>query len=389
MISSKLVISGLQIYTDAGVLQNDSLVIEGETIKRIGHPFAEVGAQEHTFPSTYHLIPGRIDLHIHGAGGVDVMDSTPEALQTLCLRLPEEGVTSFLATTMTAENKRIEQALSNVGKYIKEKKGNGAEILGVHLEGPFLSLKQAGAHPHAYIQPVDHLLFKRWQALSEDTIRLVTLAPEMDGTLSFIGYLRENGVVASLGHSHATYEQAIAGIEAGATHVTHLFNAMRGLHHRDPGVVGAALLHEGVKAELIADGLHVRWEVINMALRIKGQHGFILVTDAIRAKCMGDGIYDLGGQEVHVTDGKAALKDGTLAGSVLKMDEAARKMMEHSSCTLADTILMSSVNPAKQLGLYHRKGSITVGKDADLVVLDEEYRVVMTLCKGRVVFRGP
>lgn len=380
------VIRGLQIYTEIGVIQNGSLVIEGKTIKSIDHSFPESSSREVTFPSTYHLIPGRIDLHIHGAGGADVMDGTIEALQIISSRLPAEGVTSFLATTMTEETRKIEKALYNVGQYIKEKKGRGAEILGVHLEGPFLSPLQAGAHPRSLLQKADISVFKHWQTLSEDKIRLVTLAPEMDGASEFIKFLRTNGIVASLGHSHATYEQAIAGMEAGATHVTHLFNAMGGLHHRNPGVVGAALLHEEVKAELIADGFHVCGEMINLAYRLKGQHGLILVTDAMRAKCMGDGVYDLGGQEVYVTGGKAALKDGTLAGSVLKMDEAVRKMMENTSCTLADTLHMCSVNPAKQLGLYDRIGSITVGKDADLVVLDGKYRVVMTVCKGNVVF---
>lgn len=387
MQDKQWVIRGLQIYTEVGVIQNGSLVIEGETIKSIGHSFPETGTKGISFPSTYHLIPGRMDLHIHGAGGADVMDGTTEALHILSRRLLEEGVTSFLATTMTEENEKIEKALYNVGQFIKEKKGKGAEILGVHLEGPFLSLLQAGAHPRSHIQKADISLFKHWQILSENTIRLVTLAPERDGAIPLIKYLRENGVVASMGHSHATYEQAIAGMKAGVTHVTHLFNAMGGLHHRNPGVVGAALLHEEVKAELIPDGFHVCWEMINLAYRLKGRQGLILVTDAMRAKCMGDGVYDLGGQEVHVTGGKAALKDGTLAGSVLTIDEAVRKMMENTSCTLADTLLMCSVNPAKQLGLYHRKGSITVGKEADLVVLDEKYRVVMTICKGNVVFQ--
>lgn len=383
---NRLAISGLNIYTEAGVLEKESLVIENGIIKSIGHYSRDSATRVISFPPNYHLVPGRIDLHIHGAGGADVMDGTREALATLASHLPAEGITGFLATTMTAEKSVIEKAIANAGKYMAAQDERGAEMLGIHLEGPFLSLLQAGAHPLSYIVKADLNLFDHWQTLASGGIRIVTLAPEMDGAIPFIRYLHSKGVVASIGHSHGTYEQAIEGMRAGATQVTHLFNAMRGLHHRDPGVVGAALLNDKVKAEIIVDGFHVRKEMVKFSYRLKGRDGIILVTDAMRAKCMGDGEYELSGQPVYVTGGKAALKNGTLAGSVLKMDEAIRNIMENTGCTLEDTIVMASVNPAKQIHVFHRKGSIKVGKDADLVILNEDYQVAMTLCRGRVVY---
>ncbi len=230
-------------------------------------------------------------------------------------------------------------------------------------------------------------MFKKWQTVSKNHIKLVTLAPERDGGLELTAYLRDTGVIASIGHSDAKYEEAVEGIKAGITHATHLFNGMRGLHHREPGVVGAVLLHEQVKTELIVDGIHVRPEMVKLVFRQKGKEGIILVTDAMRAKCLGSGIYQLGGQEVFVSDQQATLKDGTLAGSILKMKDAARNMMSFTNCTLEEVIYMSSTNPAKQLNVFDRKGSIKVGKDADLVLLDKNNQVVMTFCRGELAYK--
>ena len=339
-------------------------------------------------PDSYHVIPGMIDVHIHGADGADTMDGTYQSMKRIANVLPQEGVTSFLATTMTQTRDKIEYALQNAGQYLQSEQPNGhAELLGVHLEGPFISANKSGAQPVEAIMKPDLQLFLRWQEIALESIKLVTIAPELEGSLEVIRYLSKHGVIASIGHSDATYEEVVKGIEAGASHVTHLFNGMRGLHHREPGVVGAALLHDELITELIADGIHIRPELVKLAYLQKGRERVILITDAMRAKCLGEGLYDLGGQKVTVQGGRAILYDGTLAGSVLKMMDAARNMIEYTGCSIQDVLYMTSVNPAKQLHLFNRKGSLSPGKDADLVVLDERLEVVMTYCRGQLAYR--
>lgn len=341
-------------------------------------------------------VPGFIDLHIHGAAGADVMDATPEALATMARALPQEGTTAFLATTITAPAERIETALANVDRYLREAKaadgreqGNRgeAEILGIHLEGPFISKKHAGAQPLDSIVPGDIALFRRWQQISGRRIRLVTLAPEEEGILPLIEALREEGVIASIGHTDADYDQVGKAVEAGATHVTHLFNTMTGLHHRKPGTVGAALTSTALMVELIVDGIHVHPAAISLTYKAKGKEGITLITDAMRAKCLKNGIYDLGGQRVFVSDGKATLSDGTLAGSLLKLDQGVRNMVRFSGCALEEAVFMASYNPAKELGILNRKGSLAIGKDADLVLLNSKGEVEATFCRGHLAYK--
>jgi N-acetylglucosamine-6-phosphate deacetylase len=231
-------------------------------------------------------------------------------------------------------------------------------------------------------------LFKKWQNIAQGSIRVVTMAPELEEGFKLAVYLKETGVVVSIGHSDALYEEAAEAIQKGVTHCTHLFNGMRGLHHREPGVAGAVLLHDEVRCELISDGIHVRPEIIRLVYQIKGKDGIILITDAMRAKCLGQGIYDLGGQQVTVDHSKATLADGTLAGSILKMNNAVKNIMQFTGCSLVDAIQMAAANPAKQLGIFDRKGSISVGKDADIVVLDDSFEIAMTICRGNVAYAG-
>lgn len=339
-------------------------------------------------PPSWAIVPGMIDVHIHGAAGADTMDATEEALEIMARALPAEGTTAFLATTMTQDQELIERALKNTALYIEGKNEAGkAEVLGIHLEGPFISEVRAGAQPPGAIRLPDVALFREWQELAGGAIRLVTLAPEQVGGLELAAYLKQTGVVASIGHSDATYEQTVDAIKAGVTHATHLYNGMRGMHHREPGVVGAVLLRDEIKVEMIVDGVHACPEMIDLAYRLKKAEGIILVTDAMRAKCLGDGHYTLGGQDVQVEDGKAILEDGTLAGSNLKMKDAAQNMMSFTKCTLEDVIRMTAENPAKQLGFWNRKGSLRAGKDADFVVLDEEMQVRMTFCRGKLAYQ--
>ncbi|MDN3018855.1 N-acetylglucosamine-6-phosphate deacetylase [Paenibacillus sp. BSR1-1] len=386
-----ILLKGIRVYSDDQIIEDGYIKIENEKIIELG-TLSELTNEDNyqiiELLGHFKAVPGFIDVHIHGVAGADTMDATSEALDTMVRALPQEGTTSFLATTMTQEGKQIEQALINAGNYIKNQYPQGtAEILGIHLEGPFVNAKMAGAQPIQHIVDPDLDLFKEWQRLSNRSIKLVTLAPEQPGGLEMIRYLKENGVIASLGHTNATYEQVEDAIVAGANHVTHLFNQMRGLHHREPGVVGAAFLHDELKAEIIVDGVHVRPEMVHLAYKQKRSDGLLLITDSMRAKCLKNGMYDLGGQEVTVQDGKATLATGTLAGSILKLGHAVKNILTYTGCSLEEAIEMASVNPAKQLNIFERKGSIAAGKDADIVILDDKMEVVMTFCRGTLAYK--
>ncbi len=386
-----ILLKGIEIYTDNNVIKNGYIKIRDQKIVEIGtldELFDVKDFEIIEVPTYFKAVPGFIDMHIHGVNGADTMDATKEALETMVTALPKEGTTSFLATTMTQENKKIEEALINTGKYIGEQSNHGkAEILGLHLEGPFVNAKKAGAQPLQHIIDPNLALFKEWEKLSMGTIKLVTLAPEQPGGLEMVRYLKENGIIASIGHTDATFEEVNEAINAGVNHVTHLFNQMRGLHHREPGVVGAAFLRKELIAEIIVDGVHVHPEMVNLAYKNKQSEGLILITDSMRAKCLKNGMYDLGGQEVIVQDGKAVLADGTLAGSILKLGHAVKNILTFTGCSLTEAIKMASANPAKQLNVFDRKGSIAIGKDADIVILDDNMDVFMTFCRGTLAYK--
>ncbi|SMO52336.1 N-acetylglucosamine-6-phosphate deacetylase [Melghirimyces algeriensis] len=386
------ILRDVTVYTENGVIEEGYVLVAGKAIQAVGpmdklDSFQHMDAQILSLPG-YHLIPGMIDIHIHGVAGADVMDATPEALETIAAALPQEGTTSFLGTTITNAPDKIERALVNAADYRKHQQDSGmAEMLGVHLEGPFISEKRAGAQPLEHILAPDLSLLKRFYHLSDECIRIVTLAPEKEGAAQMIRWLRDQGVIASVGHSDALYEEVDQAISEGAAHVTHLYNGMRGIHHREPGVVGAALLRNELTAELIADHIHCRPEMLELAFRMKTKERLILITDAIRAKCLRNGTYDLGGQSVTVKGEKATLSDGTLAGSILKMGHALQNMMRSTGCTMEDLVYMTSSNPARQLGVFDRKGSIAPGKDADLVILNPDHEVAMTYCRGQLAYQ--
>jgi N-acetylglucosamine-6-phosphate deacetylase len=376
-----------KVLSEQGLIEKGFIYIKDGKIAETGlvsSMTADYGdAEVIDLPENSTVVPGFIDVHIHGAGGADTMDATIDALNTMASVLPQEGTTSFLATTITQEKDEIIKALKNAEDYISNHNAPGkAEVIGVHLEGPFINESRKGAQPADHIIAPDIELFAKMQEAAGGHIRLVTLAPEKENGYEFIKYLSENDVIASIGHSDATYGQMAVAVKAGATHVTHLFNGMRGIHHRDPGVAGAALLFDELKIEIIADGIHVVPEMIDLSIRAKGTDGVILITDSMRAKCLKNGTYDLGGQEVSVANGKALLADGTLAGSILKMKDSLKNMMEFSHISLEEAVKLASENPAKQLKMFDRKGSIAEGKDADLVILDENYDVSMAYCRG-------
>ena len=381
-----IILSGGQVYAEHEIFFHSSVVMRAGKIVGIEDQKNRSG-DIHKFPENFHIIPGFIDLHIHGAGGSDVMDGTPLALETISQSLASKGTTSFLATTMTASVSDIEKALVNVKNSMQRSQSLGAQIIGVHLEGPFLSPKKSGAQREDDFLSPNKNYIEHWQSISDHAIKLVTLAPELSGAREFIEFLVSQKIVASMGHTDATYEEACTAIDAGCSHATHLFNAMRGLHQREPGVIVAALLSDKVSAELIVDGIHVHPAMIELALKLKGKEKFVLVTDAMRAACLHDGMYELGGQSVEVKNNAARLSDGTLAGSTLTLSAAVKNMLAFTQCDLADVIRFASQNPAKTLKLFDRKGSISPGKDADIVVLNDKLDVVLTLVGGEVVYR--
>ncbi|WP_084007442.1 N-acetylglucosamine-6-phosphate deacetylase [Salisediminibacterium beveridgei] len=325
------------------------------------------------------ILPGMIDLHIHGSYGADVMDGTNEALAMMSRTLPKEGVTAYLATTITDEEQTIEQALKNVAGYYHDR---GAELLGVHLEGPFISPLQAGAQPKEAIRQPDAATFRRWQQLADGYIRLVTFAPEEEGGLELLDAMTDLGVISSIGHSHATYDVIQEAEKRGLTHATHLFNGMRPLHHREPGVVGSIYLSKQLKAELIFDGVHVSPEVARLSWQILGSDRLMLITDAMRGKGLGDGDFELGGQPVAIRNREARLSDGTLAGSVLTMDQAVRHALKLPGIQWTDIVKVTSYNQAKSLKIDDRKGALKPGYDADIVVMTQDGTVKNTWCKG-------
>ena len=335
-------------------------------------------------PEHLYVIPGFVDKHIHGANNADFMNPTKEDIRKITTAIAAEGTTSCLATTMTQSMENIKAAVKNIGEYIKEN-NDGVEVLGIHLEGPFVSPKFAGAQPPEYIVKCDISSFKEINEASLNTVKEVSYACEENG-MEFTKYLAENNIVASIGHSNSEYETVIKAADLGATSVTHTYNAQRGIHHRDIGVVGAAMLDDRLSAELICDLIHVSPAAIKLLYKNKGKDGICLITDSMEAKYMPDGQYSLGGQPVFVKDNSARLENGTLAGSILKLNEGVRNFKNTLNLSLIEAIDCATINPARNLGVDDRKGSIELGKDADLVVDDDDLNVYMTICRGKVVY---
>jgi len=358
--------------------------------RRLEGAGVEVGRQslEEIHTEGGYLCPGFIDVHLHGGGGADVMDASPGALSQLARTHARHGTVAFLPTTVTAPYEQLRRVLEAVEETAGARE-EGAELLGVHLEGPHLNPARAGAQNPEFLTPPS---LPEMQALLErfpGRVRWVTGAPELEGARELIQYLREAGVVVSIGHSDATYEQAMVAFQWGISHATHTFNGMNPLHHRAPGVPGAVLTAPGVSAEIIADGFHIHPGVARLLWQVKGPDRLLLVTDAMRATDLPDGRYDLGGLEVDVVGGAARLAgQETLAGSTLTLERAVAWMVEAVGLSLAEAVQLASLNPARRLGVAHRLGSLEVGKDASLVLLDDALRVRLTLRQGELIYDG-
>jgi len=336
------------------------------------------------------VVPGFVDVHVHGGGGADVMDATLASLDTISATHAAHGTTTWLATTVTHFPGSIEQAIDAVKTYMRSDRNgaSGARVAGLHLEGPYLNPKKRGAHREDALVPPDAGQLIRWCERAEGTVKMITLAPELEGAPEVIREATRRGIVVSAGHTDATWSEMETAVRCGLSHVTHLFNAMRSLHHREPGIVGFALSSRSVTADLIVDGVHVHPGIVDLALKAMGPRRLLLITDAIRAACMGDGDYDLGGLMVKVAHGIARIDNGALAGSLLTLDEAFRRLVTVHGLDLATASRMASLNPAVLLGLDQAKGTIEAGKDADLVCLDHECNVLWTMVGGRIVYRA-
>lgn len=372
------------VYVDGkGIVKSN--VFFDEKIEKIGGCLK--GAEEIALPEGAVVLPGFIDEHIHGAGGSDAMDGTTKDLGIIADTVAKEGTTTFLATTMTQSKENILKAMHAVKEYRAKKHENGARIAGIHLEGPFIAAAHKGAQPLEYVAAPNAEVFDEYNEASGNCIKIITMAPEVDGALDFIRHLREKGVVVSIGHTGAKCAEVQKAMAAGATNVTHTYNAQSPLHHREIGVVGSALLYDDLYCELICDTIHVSVPAMQLLVKNKKANKLALITDAMRAKGLADGISELGGQTVIVKGGEARLQDGTLAGSVLKMNLAVKNMTEKVGAPLTQAVDYCTINPARTLGIDNETGSIAVGKRADFAVLDQNFEVLYTIRDGKIIYQ--
>lgn len=373
-------IQGKRIWI-AGQFMEAQLDIEGKTITRI-REYGSMPADEDY--EELRVVPGFIDIHTHGAYDFDTNDGEPEGLRNWLRRIPEEGVTAILPTTVTQMPEVLKKAVANVAD-VAEEGYEGAEMLGIHFEGPYLDMEYKGAQPPEAIAKARVDQFKEYQEAARGMIKYITLAPEHDEDFTLTRYCSGAGVVVSMGHSSATYEQAMLGIANGATSMTHVYNGMPPYHHRKPGLVGAAFRVRDVYGEIICDGCHSHLAALNNFFTAKGRDYSIMISDSLRAKhCPPGGSYQLGGHDIEIGgDGLARLKGtDTIAGSTLYMNRGLRILVEKAMVPFDAALNACTVNPARCLGVDNRKGRLAAGCDADLVVLDDSYNVVQTWCRG-------
>ncbi len=361
-------------------LEKADIAVEDGIITAVGHGLSTLGDVYNLEGLT--IIPGLVDIHIHGCAGFDACDATREAISAISAQLVKQGVTSFCPATMTVSSDEIEKAIVNI-KSCMDNPPEGSKILGINMEGPYISINKKGGQKGDYVKTPDWEQFKKFYDLSGGIIKIVDIAPECDGTDKFIENASKLCTV-SIAHTDANYEQAKAAFSKGITHVTHLFNAMPGFNHREPGVVGAVFDDERVRAELICDGFHLHPAVLRTAFCILGEDRAVIVSDSMRAAGLSDGSYGLGGQTVFVKNGQARLADGTIAGSTTNLLDEVRNLVSFG-VPFRQVIKAATINPAMAVAEDGRVGSIEAGKAADLVVLDKELNLKMVIVRGKIV----
>ncbi|MGW7934217.1 N-acetylglucosamine-6-phosphate deacetylase [Staphylococcus xylosus] len=380
---TKYVIANGCIYTENETIEQGYILIENGKIIQIAE--GEYQGDLTTIDvKGQHVLPGFIDIHMHGGYGEDAMDASFEGLKHLSESLLSEGTTSFLATTMTQSDENIIKALKNIVDYQEQQDSlNAASIVGIHLEGPFISEYKVGAQNPAYVQRPSVEKVQQFQEIAKNQIKVMTFAPEVEGADETLSTLHDQ-INFSIGHTVATFDEVNEAVAQGAKHVTHLYNAGTPFEHRNPGLSGAAWLNDELSTESIVDGIHSHPASVKIAYKQKGNKRFFLITDAMRAKGMPDGEYDLGGQNVVVKGSEARLASGALAGSILKMNEGLKNLIAYTGAPLDDLWRVTSLNQAIALKIEDDKGSIAIGKDADIVVVDDDIQVLTTIKSGKV-----
>ncbi|RJP65691.1 MAG: N-acetylglucosamine-6-phosphate deacetylase [Ignavibacteriales bacterium] len=383
-MNESLLIKNCRLYNSLNSNQLKSILIENGKISDIDS--TEISESNKTLDIDGKIIaPGLIDVHIQGAGGADILDGTQEALQTISNTLARVGTTSFLGTTVVKpleENKHLKLA----NNYI-EKDLEGANLLGFHLEGPFINYNKRGGLDPASIYNSSPEKLEEVLQVTNDNLRMMTIAPELPGNLEIIKELRRNNIVPAFAHSEADFEETKKGFDAGINHVTHIFNAMLPLHHRNPGPLAAIFENKEVSAQIISDGHHLHPAIVKILYKFLGADRCICITDGVQAIGLPEGNYVYNGREYTSKNGAARYLDGTLIGSAMSLANIALKFWKFTGCSFDEAINSASKNPAVLLGIYDRKGSIDINKDADLIVFDKDYSIYATIIGGKVVYK--
>ncbi len=362
--------------------------IKGSTIDLIGEGLPDYDEGVMIDVGTQKIVPGFIDLHVHGCGGYDAVASEQDPIPEMAKFLAKHGTTAFQPTSGASPLKLLDATIERV-KAACYSKVAGSRVLGLHMEGPFLNKAKKGAMAEEYIIPASMGLVEKWVTQAQGTLSQMTIAPELPNAHEVIRYLVKQGIAVAAGHTDATYEEMQDAFRAGVSVGSHTFNAMRGIHQREPGALGALLTQEGVTCELIADGHHVHPGVIRLLVASKGARYVCLVTDAMLATGLGEGEYQFMSQTVKVDGhGHAVLPGGSLAGSTATMNRCLKTVVEGAKIPFETALLMATLNPARVAGVDQRKGSLAVGKDADLVVLDDDYKVMWSVAEG-VIYKSP
>ncbi len=384
----KKCIENIKLISEDGILNNRGILIDNGIIKKIYFvdDDNDFKADQTINGQGQYLSPGFIDIHNHGNTGYDGVDGTQEAIKNIAKYHLKNGVTSFLGTTVTASKPILEASIKAISSYQKSQLSDSkaAFVEGIYFEGPFFNVLKKGAQPEQSIIKPNSELMKHYIDLADGSMKVVALAPEIEGALEVVKTLNQHNIKSAIAHTDSTFEEASLGIEKGMSIATHLYNGMRGFTHREPGTVGAVLTNPNIMAELIVDNVHLHPASVDLAIKAKGIDNLILVSDAMRAAGLKDGSYDLGGQSVTVENGAAHLADGTIAGSTLNLNQAIKNIIKSNNVAIEDAVKMAATNPAKAIGIYDKTGSIQEGKRADLVFFDETITITKVMKNGNL-----